>query len=393
MFSTRILRHVLFLLMFTALGIARAQAPEELKIGVIAPLSGGGTAWGLALQRGAQLAVDEVMAKGGLKIGDKVYAPKLVVFDSQYTAAGGRVAAERLISVEKVKFIIGPIGSPEVLGALPVTMKSETLMLSNGFAVPILKNPENSPYNFRVLNTSVEFGPAMVKWYRENYPKSKKVAMIGPNDSVGQMVVPQMAEVYKSQGFEVWSELYERGSKEFTPILLRMIAQKVDLFDLAGNAPSEVGLMIRQARQSGFKGHIWQAGGPAVDEAIAIAGKLSEGYMSFNVFDFDNPKAANFVKAYRAKYGTGIINAQTPIWHNATHMLFESMRRSGGTDVKAVRNSLEKLDGYEGGLVGPVSWGGLAEYGVNHQLLHEFLIVEVRDGKIMTRATITPVKR
>ena len=115
--------------------------------------------------------------------------------------------------------------------------------------------------------------------------------------------------------------------------------------------------------------------------------------MSFNVFDFDNPKAANFVKAYRAKYGSGVINAQTPIWHNATHMLFESMRRSGGTDVKAVRNSLEKLDGFEGGLVGPVSWGGLAEYGVNHQLLHEFLIVEVRDGKIVTRATITPVKR
>jgi branched-chain amino acid transport system substrate-binding protein len=46
------------------------SAQEELKIGGIGSLSGGGTAWGIALQRGVQMAVDEVNAAGGLKIGD-----------------------------------------------------------------------------------------------------------------------------------------------------------------------------------------------------------------------------------------------------------------------------------------------------------------------------------
>ena len=81
------------------------SAQEELKIGGIGSLSGGGTAWGIALQRGVQMAVDEINAAGGLKIGDKTYKPRLVMFDDQYTAAGGRLAADRLINNEKIKFI------------------------------------------------------------------------------------------------------------------------------------------------------------------------------------------------------------------------------------------------------------------------------------------------
>ena len=100
---------------------AGVMAQEELKIGGIGSLSGGGTAWGIALQRGVQMAVDEVNAAGGLKVGDKTYKPRLVMFDDQYTAAGGRLAADRLINVEQTKFIIGPIGSPSVLGAVAVT--------------------------------------------------------------------------------------------------------------------------------------------------------------------------------------------------------------------------------------------------------------------------------
>ena len=61
-----------------ALGLTSGtSAQEELKIGGIGSLSGGGTAWGLALQRGVELAIDDVNKAGGLKIGGKVYRPRL----------------------------------------------------------------------------------------------------------------------------------------------------------------------------------------------------------------------------------------------------------------------------------------------------------------------------
>src|SRR6266446_5067489 len=50
-----------------------AQAQEVLKIGGVGPLSGGGTAWGLAAQRGMELAVEEITAGGGFKAEGKAY--------------------------------------------------------------------------------------------------------------------------------------------------------------------------------------------------------------------------------------------------------------------------------------------------------------------------------
>ena len=373
--------------------VGSVSAQEELKIGGIAPLSGGGTAWGIALQRGVQLAIDEAKAAGGLKIGGKTFDPRLVMFDDLYTSAGGRLAADRLVNVEKVKFIIGPIGSPSVLSAMAVTNPANVLLLSNGFSPAILKNDAKSPYNFRMANSTVEFAPAMISWYRQNNPNAKKVALIAPNDAVGQSVVPQLEAYYKEHGFTVWKELYDRGTKEFTPLLTRMMAQGVDVLDLNSNAPGESALLVRQARQSGFKSTIWQVGGPSVDEVVDIAGPLAEGFISYNVFDFSQPEAQKFLKTYKAKYGDSVLNAQTPVWYNATRILFEAMRRAGTTDVTKVRDTLEKMEGYDAGLFGPMSWGGMAEYGVNHQLLLKFWIIEIKNGKQVTRSIVTPAKR
>ncbi|MBO0757345.1 MAG: ABC transporter substrate-binding protein, partial [Bradyrhizobiaceae bacterium] len=261
--------------LFVCAGVAAAQ--EELKIGAIGSLSGGGTAWGLALQRGVTLAIDDVAKRGGLKIGDKTYMPKLIMYDDQYTATGGKTAAERLVNLDKVKYIIGPFGSPAVLSSLVVTTPNKVLQLSNGYAPAILKNDAGSPYNFRVMNSNTEFGPAMIKWLHAKYPNIKKVALVAPNDAVGQAVLPTLVEAYKANGIEVWTDMYERGTKEFGPLLTRMIAQNVDLFDLNSNAPGEAGLLLKQARQAGFDKMIWQVGGPSVEEIIAVAGPLAEG--------------------------------------------------------------------------------------------------------------------
>ncbi|WP_459615648.1 ABC transporter substrate-binding protein [Bordetella sp. 2513F-2] len=372
---------------------AGASAQEELKIGGIGPLSGGGTAWGLALQRGVQMALDEAVAEGGLKVGDKVYMPKLVMYDDKYTAAGGRLAADRLINADNVKFIIGPIGSPSVLGAVAVTNPAKVLLLSNGFAPNILKNESKSPYNFRATNSTVEFGPPMVKWFHDNFPEVKKVALIAPNDAVGQAVIPQLEAYYKANGMEVWTELYDRGTKEFMPLMARMMAQGVDALDLNSNAPGEGALLLKQARQIGFKKPIWQIGGPAVDEMMDIAGPLAEGFISLNFFDFSTPEARHFIDTYRKKYGDGVINAQTPAWYNAGKIMLEAIRRAGTTDVTAVRDALEKLEGYDAGLYGAVRWGGMGDYGVDHQLLLKFWMVQVKDGKQAVIQALEPEKR
>ena len=374
----------------TVAGLGSAQAQETLKIGGVGPLSGGGTAWGLAAQRGMEIAIEEINAAGGVKAEGKIYKLQLVMYDDQYTGAGGKAAAERLVNQDKVKFIIGPVGSPPALGVISVTNPAKVIALTNGYAPQILKNDTKDPYNFRIYPTNIEFGPPLIKWLKDNAPEVKKVGMLAPNDAVGQSVAGALAEDYRKQGFEVSLELFERGIKEFTPLILRMMAQKVDAFEFDGNSPGDAGLMLKQIRQAGFKGKVIQIGGPGSDEIIEIAGAAAEGFLSYGVFDWDTPAGKKLRPIYEQKYGKGIINQFMPAFYHTVFLLVDAIKRADSTDTDKVRDALDAMNGFDAGVYGPVKWAGKDSYGVNRQLMFTYYLAEVKDGKLVTKAKFVP---
>jgi branched-chain amino acid transport system substrate-binding protein len=371
-------------------GLGASQAQETLKIGGVGPLSGGGTAWGLAAQRGMEIAIEEINAAGGVKAEGKTYKLQLVMYDDQYTGAGGKAAAERLVNQDKVKFIIGPVGSPPALGVISVTNPAKVIALTNGYAPQILKNDTKDPYNFRIYPTNIEFGPPLIKWLKDHAPEVKKVGMLAPNDAVGQSVAGALAEDYRKQGFEVSLELFERGIKEFTPLILRMMAQKVDAFEFDGNSPGDAGLMLKQIRQAGFKGKVIQIGGPGSDEIIEIAGAAAEGFLSYGVFDWDTPAGKKLRPIYEQKYGKGIINQFMPAFYHTMFLLVDAIKRADSTDTDKVRDALDAMNGFDAGVYGPVKWAGKDTYGVNRQLMFTYYLAEVKDGKLVTKAKFVP---
>ncbi|MCK4829607.1 ABC transporter substrate-binding protein, partial [bacterium] len=81
---------------------------KTLKVACITALSGTGAVWGRGILHGAELAIEEVNAKGGINIGGEKYKIELIPYDDKYTAAGGVAAAHKAVFSDKVKFIIGP---------------------------------------------------------------------------------------------------------------------------------------------------------------------------------------------------------------------------------------------------------------------------------------------
>ena len=369
----------------------RVTSRSCIGVGGVGPLSGGGTAWGLAAQRGIQLAIDDINAAGGFKAEGKTYKLELIMYDDQYTGAGGKAAAERLVNQDKVKFIIGPVGSPPALALIGVTNPAKVLAMTNGYAAGVLKNDFPDPYNFRLYPTNLEFGPPLIKWLKENRPEIKKVGLLAPNDAVGQAVTNPLAEDYRKQGFEAVVEFFERGTKEFTPLILRMMAQKVDAFEFNGNSPGDAGLQLKQIRQAGFKGHVMQVGGPAMDEIMEIAGPAAEGFMSYDIFDWDTPIGKKLRAAYEAKYGKGgIINAFVPAFYHCTYLVVEAIKRADSTDTTKVRAAMETTGGYDAGVYGPIKWTGKETYGVNRQLMFPYYFSQVKGGKIVKLTKFTP---
>lgn len=70
-----------------------------------------------------------------------------------------------------------------------------------------------------------------------------------------------------------------------------------------------------------------------------------------------------------------------PVMYNGARILFEAMRRAQSIDVDKVRAEMVKLDGYQT-IFGPLHWGGEKTYGIDHQLMIDFVMEQVKDGKI-----------
>jgi branched-chain amino acid transport system substrate-binding protein len=363
-----------------------AFAGEDLPIGAIGSLSGGATDWGVATQRGVQLAIDEINAAGGLVVGGKTYTPRLIIYDDTYSGQGGSTAATRLVNADKVKYILGPIGTPAVLGALSVTKPAKVLTMHDGFSPKVL--PPDSEYNYRISVTTKEFAPPIIDWLKKQFPSARKIALIGPSDATGQQVIPILTDAYKAAGFDIpFSEKYERGLSDFSPLLTRMMAQEVDILDLDSNAPAEAGLLLKQARQLGFKGQIVQIGGPSIEENVAIAGPLAEGFISFNFFDVENPLGKKFYDEYMKKYG-GTMSPWCPVMYNGARILMEAIKRSGSVEVDKIREEFAKMTDYDT-IFGKVKWGGKEAYGIDHQLMINFIIQQVKDGKAVNVAKVS----
>src|ERR1039458_4420945 len=140
-----------FALLAVALWGSGQAAAEELKIGVIAPLSGPGAGWGLALRGGAELAAEDMNAQGGLEVAGTKYKVVVIAYDDKYQAQGGADAANRLVFLDKVKFIVGPMGSAVGLAAQEFTEPNKVILIGDSFSTKLLS--PKKPYTFRTTMT------------------------------------------------------------------------------------------------------------------------------------------------------------------------------------------------------------------------------------------------
>jgi branched-chain amino acid transport system substrate-binding protein len=366
-------------------------AQETLKIGVIGTLSGAGTAWGIATKRAVEIAVDEVNSRGGLKVGGKRYRLETVIYDDRYTGQGGTSAAQRLIYEDKVTFIIGPTASPVALASGLITNREKVIQLGCGYT-PKMLGPDK-PYTFRDCMTNYETTPPNAAWVAQQYPNAKKVVVLTPNDEIGHSAAPLTVSGLEGAGFkEVISEHFEPGTVDFVPVLTRIMAKNPDIIEMDGNPPGYVALIVKQARQLGYKGLLSQiSGGPSLNEVLEVAGpQLAEGFLSLDQLDLEDPYLQGFLNAYKKKYGENErVNPFAPVHYNSCRVLFDAIERANSLDTDKVKIALENSDGFIG-VYGPIKWTGEKKYGIRHQILTPFYLKQIKDGKFVTVKKITP---
>ena len=247
-------------------------AQETLNLGALVTISGAGAAWGNGMKNAAELAADEVNAKGGLEVGGKKYKVNVIAYDDKYQANEAVTVANRLVFEDKVKFIIGPVGSAAVLAIQPITEKNKVIVLTLGFTSKALG--ADKPYTFRPNVTTAEVSQPQIDWLVKSQGL-KKVGALFPNDETGQQIAKDLTAAYKKAGAQLAAtEFFERDRVDFVPQLTRMLARGIDAIELDGNSPTTAGLIVKQAREIGFTGKIVRTGGPSTQEIVNVAAPM-----------------------------------------------------------------------------------------------------------------------
>lgn len=364
-----------------------AMAQETLKLGALVTLSGAGASWGQGMMRAAELAAEDVNEEGGLEVGGTKYNVEIIAYDDAYKADEAVTAANRLVFEDKVKYIIGTVGSAPILAIQPITEENGVITMTLGFTGQAL-SPEK-PYTFRPNPTTAEVAQPQIDWIVKTQGV-KTVGALFPKDETGEAIAKDLSEAYEKAGATLAAtEFFERDRVDFIPLLTRIIAQGVDAIELDGNSPATAGQIVQQARDLGFEGVILRTGGPATQEIVNVAGKAAtEGMFVHSAFDPGVETAKAYEERFTSTYNEPM-NGFSPFFYDGTKMLFQAMRDAGTVeDTKAVKTALENISDYQG-ILGTMNWTGEERYGIAHQLDSPFYIARVEGGEevIVARCT------
>src|SRR3989442_105653 len=215
-------------------------ADKTLKIGVLGPLSGGAASYGVELVRGAEIRTDEINHAGGLKVGIDTYKIELISYDHKAGAADAATAANKLVFQDKVQYIIGNAVGATCNAVQTVTEPQKVVF---AFVCWGTKNlGPDKPYSFRSMLSQCEAAEPFYRWVKDKRPKIKKVAVISPNDTSGLDTNTAVVKAAKALRFDVIAdEYYERGTKDFYPLLTKIIAKQPDMIDVAAAPPGQAG--------------------------------------------------------------------------------------------------------------------------------------------------------
>ncbi len=375
------------LVLALALGACGPSAPQTIKIGVNAELTGGIPVVGESCKNAAQLAVKEVNDAGGLEVGGKKYKIELVIEDNEDKAESAAAAAQKLATAG-VLAMIGPNASRNAIPAAEVAESSGMPMISPWSTNPKTtidaKTGQPKKFVFRAAFIDDFQGVVAARFAMEQL-KTQRPAVLY---DVASEYNKGIAEVYKrtleQNGIQVVAfETYTTGDKDFSAQLTKIKDAGADTLFLP-NYYSEVPLQVQQAHKIGFTGAILGSDSWGNLELINLCGADCEGYFFTTHYapDIATPKAQAFIKAYEAAYG------KTPddvaaLTYDSFGLLFQAIQTAGKIDRQAVRDALAGITLYEG-VTGNMQFKGSGDP------IKSAVILQIKNGKFVYFATANP---
>jgi branched-chain amino acid transport system substrate-binding protein len=283
----------------TALALtAGAANAQNIPIAVVGPITGSNAALGEQMKRGAEMAVADINAKGGV-LGKKL---DLIEQDDACDPKQAVAAANDVVG-KKVVFVAGHYCSSSSIPASAVYNEAGVLQMTPASTNPALTDDAaKKGWNnvFRSCGRDDVQGGIAGKYLADRF-KGKKVAIVHDKTAYGKGIADETMKAMNKAGLkETMYEAITQGDKDFTALISKMKQANIDVIYFGGYQ-TEGGLIVRQARDQGFKAQFIGADALVTEEFWKITGPAGEGtLMTFPPDPRNVPTAKAVVDKFKA---------------------------------------------------------------------------------------------
>jgi branched-chain amino acid transport system substrate-binding protein len=366
-------------------GCGGNSASNEIKIGLLNELTGGNATFGASTTNGAKMAIKEANAKGGV-LGKQI---KAVVADNKSEPSESANAMTKLLTQDKVVAVTGVFASSNAIAASNVNESIKVPFLAVGATNPKVtvdeKTSKVKDYTFRVCFIDPFQGTVGANFVLNSLKLTKAVMLVDNSSDYSKGLASFFKAAFtKGGGSILGEEAYLQKDQDFKTILTKVKALNPEVIYVPGYY-EEVGKIVKQARELGLNvpiigGDGWDS--PKLVE-VATAAPLNNTYFT-NHYSVDDTSAASkaFVEAYKKEYGQNP-DAMAVLGYDAANVLIDAIKRANSVEPAKIREALAATKDFP-------AITGATTLNATHDAVKSAVIIEMKDGKQVYKATVKP---
>ena len=333
--------------MLAGCGGAASGAPvsengkAQFIIGSMGPLTGPAASYGISVKQGAEVAINEINAAGGVKVGETEYELKLV-FEDDEAAEDKAIQAYNTVMDQGANVILGAVTSGSCLAVVDLTAKDNILQITpSGSAPGCIKNPNN----FRICFSDPEQGLAMAD-YAYNTLGYTSLAVIYNNASdYSSGLAAAFEEEYKALGGQVVvSESFTDGDVDFNTQLTKIKSAAPQALYIPAYY-QEISYIATQARDMGMDLPLigsdgWDGVLATITDPADVEGAIFSAPFCAAVED---PAVVQFVEAYKELSGGAIPDQFAADAYDGVYTIKAAMEQAGSIESQALIDAMSQI--------------------------------------------------
>ncbi|OIR00377.1 leucine-, isoleucine-, valine-, threonine-, and alanine-binding protein precursor [mine drainage metagenome] len=382
-----------------------AFAAHQLKIGAVLPLTGELADYGPAAKNGIELAIEQINKAGGVNS-----APvDLAVGDDQTSPQAGVDAAQKLVSVEHVDAILGPMGSGVFIPvAKTVTIPAGIPLISGSATSPVISTLDSKGFTFRTVPSDAFQGVALAQVTKDKGYTS--VGVIYVNNDYGKGLADSFQKSFTKAGGKVTAVVpFEPKQASFRGEVQKAATGHPQALVLIAYTGDGVPI-LKEALESGRFSHFMLSDGMKAPEIVdAIGADYLNGSAGTAAAPLPGYAAAETFRAdYKAKFGQVSPKPYIDTFYDATYVIALAAEKAHSSNGAKIRDAIKDVTAPDGVKVGPgefakakaaiaqgkkidyIGASGPVKFDAHGDVGGTFAHWEIQNGKIVTVKIFEP---